>query len=661
MREERGKTASQTETIFTKRSYVQVTPVNHQPSIVNRFSMKPIFKITFLLCFFAAGSAFAQKNGYTVRNLEIVNSEFNDFHAIPYQNKLIVTTAREKQGIICVDPELKDELYADLYFSDKKPNGDYQAPYSSEGEIKIKYHDAVPTVHPNQKLMVYTRSYVPEPDLKVLQLFTAERVDSKWTNVKPLPFNTPDFSDIHPTFSADGKTLYFASNRPPGKDKDYNLWSVSYDNGKWGEMQILRGEINSPGTEYFPFIDDDGRLFFASNGHKGYGGVDIFMSVQKDGLWSKPESLPRPINSRFDDFSYNINDDGISGFLCSNRNGGKGADDVWVWKNEEKPIDIQLIVTNAETDIQLEDADIVITPLVDKIPNTVFLDADKLQPKEVLSKKKKPIEYTTVPNGMYKIDVNKPGFEPFSITVSAEELEAVEVYSLPLVPIKVMKDLAGVVLNVQTLEPIASARVVIKNTCDEEVLNFITAADGSFATQIDADCNYDFRASKADLVDDFLTLSSKKIKANPEPTEKITLKLAPPVEKGLVIVVEDVYYDFDKANIRPDAAIELEKVVRLMNRYPSMEIELGSHTDARGKDDYNLNLSQRRADSAVEYIISRGIARNRITARGYGETRIQNRCSNGVQCTEAEHQVNRRTEITVTELKAENVEVRSGK
>ena len=344
--------------------------------------------------------------------------------------------------------------------------------------------------------------------------------------------------------------------------------------------------------------------------------------------------------------------------MCSNRNGGQGLDDVWVWKNEEKPVEVELIVTNAELDVQLEDADVIITPLVDKIPNTIFIDDSKLAPKEVMSKKKKPIEYTTVPNGLYEIKVNKPGFEPLILTVSAEELEAVEVYTLPLVPIKVMKDLEGVVLNVQTLKPIGGARVVMKNSCDDEVLNFMTEADGTFFTRINVDCNYEFRASKSEMVDDFLTLNSKKIKLNEGSKESVTLKLAPPVEKGLVIVVEDVYYDFDKANIRPDAAIELEKVVRLMNRYPSMEIELGSHTDARGEDGYNLELSQRRAESAVEYIISRGIARNRITARGYGETRIQNRCQNGVKCTEPEHQVNRRTEITVTELKAENVEIK---
>ena len=602
---------------------------------------------------------FSQKETIIVRNLESVNSEFNDFHAIPVGEKLIVTTARDKNGMVCEDPELKGERYADLYVADKSTAKGYDNLRQIGGDLEIKYHDAVPTVHPNQKVMIFTRSYVPDPDLKVLQLFSARKVNGKWTEVKSLPFNTTEYSNIHPTFSPDGKKIYFASNRPPGDlQKDYNLWEVDYNEGNWGEPRLLQGEINSKGTDYFPFADEEGRLFFASNGHKGYGGTDIFMSVLTNVGWSLPEALPKPINSRFDDFSYVANEDGKSGFLGSNRNGGKGDDDIWVWTNEMRPLEVKLIVTNAETDVQLEDADILIEPILEKIPNTVFIDQENLTPKEVMSKKKKPIDYTIVPNGYYRVTVTKPGYEPLILPdLTAEELESEEVYTLPLVPIKRFIDVEGSVLNVQSLDPIPNSKVLVKNLCTKKVTEYMTDAEGKFMFQANCACDYDLHASKAKFVDDYLSMDSSNYDCDNRPSESVTLKLAPPVAKGLVIVVEDVYYDFDKANIRPDAAFELDKVVRLMERYPSMQIELGSHTDSRGNDDYNMDLSQRRADSAIEYIISRGISRKRITARGYGESKIVNRCANGVKCSEEEHQVNRRTEITITELDEENVEI----
>ncbi len=622
--------------------------------------MKPIFQIIIVLLL-AFVPAIAQKDAFTVQNLKAVNSEYNDFHAVPFGEQLIVSSARDKNGLICEDPELKGQRYSDLFIADKDDKGGYKNIRLIGGELKINYHDAAPTFHPSKDIMIFTRSYAKEPKLKVLQLFSAELVNGKWTNIVKLPFNSREFSNMHAAFSPDGKQVYFASSRPPGnpETKDTNLWVVDYNEGNWGEPTQLQGEINSPGTDYFPFMDEKGRLFFASNGHKGYGGLDIFMSENIDGLWSKPTSLPKPLNSRFDDFSYVSLEDGKSGFLGSSRNGGLGEDDIYIWTHTSKPIDIQMIVVNKETEVQLGDAIISITPILEKIPNQVFLDKEKLEEKALTSKKKKPNEYATVPDGYYKVLVNKPGFEPLELTVSAAELEAEEVFTLPLVPIRVIKPLEGVVLNVQTLEPIPNSKVTLTSECDDSIQEFITDNKGEFDAMIDCACSYEIRASKEKFVQDVLTLNRKKIDLNSPDPIKVTLKLAPPVAKGTVIVLENVYYDFDKANIRPDAAFELDKVVRLMNRYPSMVIELGSHTDARGNDEYNRDLSQRRANSAIEYIISRGIGSNRVTARGYGESQIANQCANGVKCSDEDHQVNRRTEITVTEFEEDNVKISS--
>jgi outer membrane protein OmpA-like peptidoglycan-associated protein len=621
--------------------------------------MKPIFQIITALLITIV-PAIAQKDAFTVKNLKEVNSEYNDFHAIPYADKLIVTSARDKNGLICEDPDLRGQRYADLFTADANGQDEYKNIRLIGGDVKINYHDAVPAFHPGKNVMIFTRSYAKEPKLKVLQLFSAELVGSKWTNIKKMPFNSREFSNMHPTFSPDGQQLYFATNRPPGnsENKDTNLWVVDYNTGNWGEPTQLQGEINSKGTDYFPFMDESGRLFFSSNGHKGYGGLDIFMSENIGGQWSKPISLPKPINTRFDENSYVSHGD-KKGFLSSNRSGGMGEYDIYVWANTIKPVEIQMIVVNKETDVQLGEAKISITPILEKIPNQVFLDKKKLEEKSLTSKKKKPNEYSTVPNGYYKVLVNKPGFEPLELTISAEEFEEEEVFTLPLVPIRIKKPLEGVVLNVQTLEPIPNSKVTMTSECDDSVQEFTTDNKGEFGTTIDCTCSYEIRASKEKFVQDVLTLNHKKIDLDSPDPIKVTLKLAPPIKKDKVIVLEDVYYDFDKANIRPDAASELDEVVRLMNRYPSMEIELGSHTDSRGDDEYNRDLSQRRANSAIEYIISRGISSNRVTALGYGESQLKNHCINDAQCSEEDHQKNRRTEIRVTEFNEENVRIGS--
>lgn len=618
--------------------------------------MKSLITTIFSLLLLSS-SVYAQKNGIEVRNLEKINSEYNDIHAVPFgEGQIILSSAREKSFLVCKDPELKNELYTSMYFAESDGQGDYKSLRLIEGDLKINYHDAVPAIHPQGKMMIFTRTYIPEPDLKVLQLFSAEYIKGNWRNVKSLPCNSTEYSNLHAAWSPDGKQLYFASNRAPGQDKNTNIFVMDYNEGNWGAPRLLSDQINTKGTEYFTYVDSEGRLFFASDGHKGYGGLDIFFSENIAGEWTKPEALPRPINSKADDFGYVALDDGLSGFFASDRKGGKGKDDVYSWNYAEQTPEVKLIVINKENKIQLGEAEITIEPIKESLPKDAFIKKKNLENTEMISKEKKPLNYKTIPQLRYSLKVKKEGFEPLELIVTAEELAEDEVFELPLKPIRVFKTIEVRVVNVQTLKPISNSSVLIINKVNNKIQNLETDSKGMCTGKIDCSVNYEIRADKEGFVGDLLNLACLDDAQEPI---KATLKLAPPVKKGLVIVLENLYYDFDKANIRSDAAFELDKVVRLMQRYPSMEIELGSHTDVRGDDEYNRDLSQRRADSAIEYIIAEGISRKRITARGYGETKIVNRCANGVTCTEEEHQKNRRTEIKVTEFDEEDVTIES--
>ena len=240
---------------------------------------------------------------YTVKNCEKINTEYNEIHAVPYREGIIVYTSTKRKDPlgICKDDEINDQ-YADLYFAEKKGE-DYQGDVLLHDAINQKYHNAVATFSPDGNTMLFTRTD-PDKNLKVLKLYSAFKSNGKWTDVKELPFNSDDFSNLHPTFSPDGTQVIFASTRnemPEAPD----LYIVDYQDFKWGEPRRLNDEINSKKIEYFPHWAADNKLYFASDGHKGSGGLDVFVSTQNsDGTWSAPQALPQPINSKADDFAF---------------------------------------------------------------------------------------------------------------------------------------------------------------------------------------------------------------------------------------------------------------------------------------------------------------------------------------------------------------------
>ncbi|MEZ4935108.1 MAG: OmpA family protein [Saprospiraceae bacterium] len=225
--------------------------------------------------------------------------------------------------------------------------------------------------------------------------------------------------------------------------------------------------------------------------------------------------------------------------------------------------------------------------------------------------------------------------------------------------------MSGEVKDKKNDDPIPFAQVKVVNSCTGKEMEITADRLGEFTFPMDCNCDYEITASKGDYRYDYEVIYSYDLECDKQNTsvllylekEEIPPTPEPTFEVGKVIRLDKLYYDYDKFFIRSDAAVELDRVVSYMKKYPSLEIELGSHTDARGSDEYNRELSQNRANAAVEYIISRGISRNRITAAGYGETQLVNRCKNGVNCPDYEHQQNRRTEIKITRFNEKGVRV----
>ena len=266
------------------------------------------------------------------------------------------------------------------------------------------------------------------------------------------------------------------------------------------------------------------------------------------------------------------------------------------------------------------------------------------------------------PGENYYIEVSKPGYQSVRLLVTSTEMLAQPEY---LVPIDLPKALTftGVVRNRSTDSPLEGSSVRVLNKCTNKVEEYSTNANGSFSFPLDCRCEYEVLAQKSGFAKHEKLWKTGEINCDDSGTP-VAMYLAPeaPVnipkpelEVGTVIELENVYYDYNKFFIRKDAALDLDHLVDLMRQYPTLEIELGSHTDARGSDQYNEWLSQQRAEAAVKYIISKGISKRRLTARGYGESQLTNHCGNDVECDDATHEQNRRTEIKITRLEEKGV------
>ena len=384
-----------------------------------------------------------------------------------------------------------------------------------------------------------------------LEIYSAHYQNGRWLDVKPFEYNKPtEYSVGHPAISPDGKVLYFASDMPGGYGETDIYYCSKQADGKWGVPKNAGSLVNTEGEESYPYVDSTGTLYFSSDGHIGMGGLDIFSAEGSKDEWEQPVNLKYPINSPKDDFSVYFTISGKSGYFSSNRDGGKGNDDI----------------------------------------------------------------YYFVP-------------EPITTLI-----------------------LAGVVkqrLEDNSIEILKEANIKMEDKTANVTGMLVSNEAGKFYAKLECNSTYDLTATK----DGYFT-QSKSFETTCK-TRNDTVFVDMILDKIIInkpIVLENIYYDFDKWNIRNDAKIELDKLVDLLKRNPGIKIELGSHTDCRGSSAYNEKLSQKRAESAVEYIITQGIDKNRITAKGYGEKVPVNNCVDGVKCSEEQYQLNRRTEFKVTEI-----------
>jgi peptidoglycan-associated lipoprotein len=501
---------------------------------------------------------------YRVKNLESINTPFAEYAPAYLNSELYFASSRNNARIY----EASGTPFTDIYKASTKGavvdvntitplSEQINAPNINEGGI---------TFSPDGKTMVFAKGNSGKrKGSNDVDLYLSRFRNGQWTQPQLININQPDSWESTPAFSPDGRTLYFSSNRKGGFG-GLDLYTAQMDSrGRFGKIRNLGADINTEGDELFPYVAENGKLYFSSDGQPGYGMLDLFVVNRANGK-TVVENLGQPVNSSSDDFGiFLFRPD--RGFLTSNREGGKGDDDIYTFVNE----DPNLRVVN------------------------YFLQG---------------ITYTTKP------------------------------------------DSSRIILP--------DTKVTLVDGNGNVMQDFVTGNDGQFLFKVYENENYTLigetdgylvKRQPYTTIGKSVPLTSFKELINNVTLD--TVLVLDRLAKDVVFRLNNIYFELDKSEIRSDAARELDKLVELLNDNPEIKIEMSSHTDSIASREYNKGLSQRRAESTVNYLIKKGIDPERLVAKGYGEDKpiARNTNPDGTDNPEG-RQRNRRTEFKILEIGA---------
>ncbi len=494
-------------------------------------------------------------------NYKELNTPGADYAPVLSEDFLYFTSGRQASGLYPATGTPYTKLFRARADGLKVDVGAIQALPEFRNEEGL--NQAAIAISPDGNTIIYARGNSTSiKDLPEVALFVSYFRGAGFTQPIWMPVNEDEtWWNSTPAFSPDGSELYFASNRPGGFG-GIDIWKATrLANSDFGNPVNLGPTINTPGNEMFPRLAPDGKFFFSSDGHPGYGKLDLFVAEKAASGTQVIRNLGQNINSKADDFGIFFTEYPKAGFLSSNREDGVGDDDIYFFEDKTPKPKIVNVLLNVYTKEAKADGTQAVLPQT----RVVLYGSDNKQQGGDFSNTNGRVRFTMAPDSDYTIIASRGGYFSKSIPYTTKG---------------------------KTPDPATLVQEVTNVSLDTTIV-----------------------------------------------LDQLILEKA--------IVLENIYYDLDKADIRADAAVELDKLVKILADNPAIRIELSSHTDSRSSDAYNLDLSQRRAQSAVDYIVSKGIAADRLVAKGYGETQLIIKDAK----TEEEHQTNRRTEFKVIEIR----------
>lgn len=575
---------------------------------------------------------------FTLEQATALNSPHSDYAATFYKNKVVFASTRDhdlfikRKSISSASPE---ESLSHLYAANYSNGGNYGGvlPFKKD-QLKTTLHDGpVSFYHRGRKAAITSSNFngqkliTGSAKTTQVKLYLADvGALGSFRNVVPFPFNSEDYSVGHAAFAKNGKRIYFAANFPSGFGGS-DIYYSDLINNEWTTLVNAGPAINTAGDELYPYLVNDTTFYFATNGHGGYGGLDIYTSKLKLEKFSVIRNLGFPINSSFDDFSYATDSIGRHGFLSSNRLYGTGSDDIYSFIANYIFLEGYTRNLNSLNQI-IPDATIILKDeqgsIIDSVRSNEFGKFEIKLPFD------KNLTITALKDGftsLNDIGISTVG-QPFSID------------SL-LVPLEKQKVIIakGRIFSNETEAILPNATLLLKDLNTGNVESITLGNNGEYMFRVQPDHKYRIEATKDGFIPNGFNLNTENIKKQ-ELLNDIVIE-----EKYIEKTV--TYFDYDKYVVKPEWKKDLNKILRTLRRYPETTLHIGAHADSRGTKKYNQGLSERRAQATLNYFVANGIDKNRITAVGFGEELILNRCSDGVVCPEEEHSKNRRAEMKV--------------
>ncbi len=560
------------------------------------------------------------------------NSPEADFSPAFYQAGLVFASARKADGR--QKTYHRDmSTYLRLYYTPLSDNK--QQPIDTAqrlfGEHFVSLHQG-PAVFFDNDTKVFLTTNNPsfkkergqEISFNRLQLLYAEKTnEGAWTSPVVLPFNHTEYSVGHPAVSADGTHLYFCSDQPGGFGGT-DLYVSHYENGAWSEPVNLGNRVNTDGNEMFPFLHNDQTLYFASTGHPGLGGLDVFKVDASLSDTSVVQNVGYPINTSEDDFGLILRPDGQSGYLASHRT---GQDDIYQFgAKPEATSEISLVVEVLDglTDQPIPDVRLFLKRLVAN---------ERL---ESVTDSLGRIYLTVAEDALYDLSGELGGrhwnHPPINTQgMKKDEENIVKIYLFNEVTDFDAMDVVIFDRHHDDGDVLVSLNQRLYRWGEEEGQCYLES-EGRKILLAHIDEHHGEAVGLLDKVEQVFAEGGLGLRS--------------------ITVIENVFFDFDRNDIRPSAQTTLEKLTSVMDQHSSLRITLGGHTDSRGTNEYNDALSQRRSTAVVNYLTEQGIAQERLRASHWGEHRLVNDCSDGVPCSAAQHQSNRRVAFGIKDLSA---------
>jgi len=598
--------------------------------------------------------------------------------------------------------------YFELMYAELGPEGLPGRARDFSPNIRTRFHEG-PVAFTNDLSQIYfTRtnilngqSVTGKDDRTVMKIYLADKGPDDWENVRQLPFCSDDYSVMAPTLSPDNMEMIFMSDMPGGYG-GMDLYISDKYSGVWSAPVNLGPVINTKKNEGLPYWHMNNVLFFTSDGHPGEGKLDIFATRRtEDGAFSEPVNLGPQFNSRRDDLTFICDPAGRSGFFASSRKGGLGKDDVYFFHSDHsiflpwiaQPVLARMTLVSRDR-ISLNTVpycSVWLFPIgpegpeglarvFDSVPGSDGMPepGTRLQLRPVQDSATVPyvtdmfghMPVSLDPAKDYLIVLQADGYQQRMIRLQSKSIARGNQFFLDMDTVSpdsvLSRDVEGcivtsaVVIGSSSYKPLPEVVVQMRDTCDGTSQLVQTDKDGRFRVCLREDCLFEVRLTKDGFLEEaytYVPLINAEERVIYMTESDVQMRKGSDPAAGDILILDHLYYDFNKSAIRTGEAHELVSLAQMMLKYPDMTIELESHTDSRGDQEYNMDLSEQRGLAAKEFLENYGVFGDRIQLKPMGESRLRNHCADGIPCSEAEHQKNRRTEIHILTVNP-NLEIR---